>query len=90
MQIDKQLFPINMMELMDIKVLVWPDVANRDKDKNIIVGNPRTLEISQGVITQKALAKRTNKTRGVGGQARLANRSKLPIPHSADGPALAC
>jgi hypothetical protein len=33
MQIDKRPFPINVIELMDKKVLVWPDVADKNKGK---------------------------------------------------------
>jgi hypothetical protein len=42
MKIDKHPFPINMMELTDKKVLVWSNVADKDKGKNIIVVSPRT------------------------------------------------
>jgi hypothetical protein len=42
MQIDKHPFPINTIELADKKVLVWPDVTDKDKGKNIIVGSPST------------------------------------------------
>jgi hypothetical protein len=42
MQIDKHPCPINIIELMDKKVLVRSDVADKDKRKSIIVGSPRT------------------------------------------------
>jgi hypothetical protein len=45
MQIDKQSFPINMMELTDNKVLVRSDMTNKDKGKNIIIGSPHTSKI---------------------------------------------
>jgi hypothetical protein len=66
MKIDKQSLPFNTLELMDIKVLVWPGVANKGKGKNIIIGDPRTQNVSRGVDTLKALDKRkANKTGGV-------------------------
>jgi hypothetical protein len=58
-----------MMELTDKKVLVRLDVADKDKGKNIIVGSLHMSETLQGVITQKAPDKRTNKVEGTGGQA---------------------
>jgi hypothetical protein len=51
MQIDKQSFPINVIQLTDKKVLVQSDEADKEKDKNIIIGSPRTSKKSQGVIT---------------------------------------
>jgi hypothetical protein len=42
MQIDKQPFPVNIIEPTDKKALVRPDVADKDKDKNIIVGSPQS------------------------------------------------
>jgi hypothetical protein len=69
MQIDKQLFSINIIELTDKKDLVRPDVGNKDKGKNIIIDNPRTSNISQEVVTRKAANKRrTKKTGRVGGK----------------------
>jgi hypothetical protein len=88
MQIDKQPFPANMMELTDKKywfAQMWPIKI----DKIIIIGSPYTSKTSRGVITQKAPDKRTNKTGGIGGQARSANQLKLHVSCIMDGPALA-
>jgi hypothetical protein len=71
MQVDKQLFPINIIELTDKKVLIQTDVTDKDKGRNIIIGIPLTSNISQGVVTRKALNKiRTNKTGGTEGHVR--------------------
>jgi hypothetical protein len=49
MQIDKQPFPVNVIELTDENVLFRPDIANKDKDKkNIIIGDPCMSKTSQG------------------------------------------
>jgi hypothetical protein len=40
--------------------------------KNIIIGDPRTSNISQRGIARKASDKKTNKSRGVGGRLNLA------------------
>lgn len=44
MRVDKQPFPVNLMDLNGKKVLVWPDVADKYKDKGIIIGDPRALD----------------------------------------------
>jgi hypothetical protein len=40
MQVDKQHFPINTMDFNEKKVLVWPGVADKDKDKGINIDDP--------------------------------------------------
>jgi hypothetical protein len=42
MQVDKQSFPINTMELQQPKVLVRPHQAEATKGKNVIVGEAKT------------------------------------------------
>lgn len=68
----------------------WPI---KTKAKNIIIGDPRTLNISQGVVTRKALDKRTTKTRGVGdkldqpaNQSSMSHASQMVCHLCADGP----
>jgi hypothetical protein len=48
MQIDKQPFPVNVIELADENVLFRPDIAKKEKDKNIIIGDPCMSKTSQG------------------------------------------
>jgi hypothetical protein len=50
MQVDTQLFHVNTIEPTSKKVLVRPEVANKGKDKNIIIGDLRTSNISQEEI----------------------------------------
>jgi hypothetical protein len=69
MQMDTQPFHINIIEPTSKKVLVQPEMADKGNDKNIVIGDPRTLNISQGGIARKALDKKTNKSRGVGGSS---------------------
>jgi hypothetical protein len=47
MQVDTQPFPVDTIEFTCENVLVQPEIADKDKDKNIIIGNPRTSNISQ-------------------------------------------
>jgi hypothetical protein len=85
-QVDTQPFHVNIVELARKKVLVWPEVANKGKGKNIFIGDPRTSNGSRGVVAQKALGKKTNKTRGAGGQGRSGSRSKLTVLRITDDP----
>jgi hypothetical protein len=68
MQVDTQPFPVNIVELESKRVLIQPEVAIKGKGKNIVIGDPCTLNGSWGVDAQKALAKKTNKTRATGGK----------------------
>jgi hypothetical protein len=56
--VDTQPFPINTIELANKRFLVRPEVDDNGKGKNIIIGDPRTSNISQGGIARKASGKR--------------------------------
>jgi hypothetical protein len=47
MQVDAQPFLVNTIEPTNKKVLVQPKIADKGKDKNIVIGDPRTSNISQ-------------------------------------------
>jgi hypothetical protein len=64
--VDTQPFPVNTIEPTSKKVLVRPEVADKGKDKNIIIGDPHTSSISQEEIARKAPDKNTNKSGGTG------------------------
>jgi hypothetical protein len=66
-----QPFPVNTIEPTSKKVLVQPEVADKDK-KNIIIGYPRMSNISQEEIARNAPDKNTNKSRGTGGRLNQA------------------
>ena len=68
MQVNTQLFPINVIELANTKVMVRLEVDDKGKGKNIVIGDPRMSNISLGVIAQKALNKKTSMSRGAGGR----------------------
>jgi hypothetical protein len=87
MQVDTQPFPVNTIEPTSKKVLVRPEVADKGKDKNIIIGDPRTSSISQEEIARKAPDKNTNKSGGTG-QAQPSSRAKLLDSSIADCPTL--
>jgi hypothetical protein len=50
MQVDTHPFPINTIEPTSKKVLVRPEVVDKGKGKNIVIGDPRTSNISQEEI----------------------------------------
>jgi hypothetical protein len=52
-------------------------VADKGKDKDTIISDPRTSNISQEGIARKAPNRKTNKSGGTGGQAQPSNRAKL-------------
>jgi hypothetical protein len=75
MQVDTQPFPINTIEPTCKEVLVRPEVVDKGKGKNIIIGDPRTSNISQEEIARKTPDKETSKSRGARGQTQLRSRA---------------
>jgi hypothetical protein len=93
MQVHTQPVPIDIIELPSKKFLVRPEVVV--KGKNIILGDPRTSNISQWEIARRASDINTNKFGGAGGRLnRVAEQSSLTrssqtIRHlHVDGPVL--
>jgi hypothetical protein len=68
MKIDRPPVPVSTLEQTSKKDLVRPCLADKGKDKNIIIGDPCTSIISREVDTQMAPDKRN--TGGTRGQAR--------------------
>jgi hypothetical protein len=75
MQVDTQPFPVNIIELASKEVLVRSEVA--DKGKNIVIGDPRTSNISQGGIIRKAPEKKSNKSGGTRGRRNRATEQSF-------------
>lgn len=44
MQVDKQPFPVNVIDFNDKNILVRLNIASKDKDKGIIISDPRHLD----------------------------------------------
>jgi hypothetical protein len=72
------------------RVLDRPEVADKDKDKNIVIGDPHTSNISQEEIARKAPHRRTNKSGGARGHAQSSSQAKLPDSSIADYPTPLC
>jgi hypothetical protein len=81
--IDRPPVPATTLEPMSKKFIVRPCADDKRKDKNIVIGDPCTSNMSHRVVTRNALDKR--KTGGAGGQARSDTRSRSPILRTPDG-----
>jgi hypothetical protein len=76
--VDTQPFPINTIKPTSKRVWVRTKMADKGKGKNIVIGDPRTSNISQEEIARKALDRRTNKSGDGGGKLnRAAEQSSL-------------
>jgi hypothetical protein len=67
-QVDTQPFPINTVDIACKKILVRPEMADKGKSKDIIIGNPRMSDISQKEIARKAPGDKAKKSGGTGGR----------------------
>ena len=65
-------------------------MADKGKDKNTIIGDPCTSNISQDGIARKAPDRKTNKFGGAGGLAQPSSRAKLFDSSIVDCPAPRC
>jgi hypothetical protein len=65
-------------------------MADKGKSKDIIVGDPRTSNISQKKVARKALDNKTNKSGGTRGQTQLKSRARQPDLSIVDSPAPTC
>jgi hypothetical protein len=81
-RIDRPPAPATTLESTSKKVIVRPCAADKSKDKNIIIGDPRTPNMSRRMVTRKTSDKR--KTEGTGGQARSDTRSRSPVLRTPD------
>jgi hypothetical protein len=66
--VDTQPFPVNTIDVACKNVLVRPEMAEKSKSKDIIIGDPCTSNISQKEVARKALDNKTNKSGGAGGK----------------------
>jgi hypothetical protein len=83
-RIDRSPVPTTTLEPTSKKVIVRPCVADKSKDKNIIIGDLRTPNMSHRMVTRKTSDKR--KTVGTGGQARSDTRSWSHVLRTPDDP----
>ena len=55
MQIDRQPFPINKLDLENHAVLIWPEQADAAKGKNVVIGDPGPEKKVRVVTSQKVV-----------------------------------
>lgn len=58
MQVDMQPFPVNMVDFDDKKLLVLPDVADKDNG-GFITGDPRALDKNIKIFSREVMAEKT-------------------------------
>ena len=73
---DTQPFPVNTIDIACKKILVRPEMADKGKSKDIIIGSPRTSNISQNEIVRKAPDNKAKKSGGTKGQAQLMSQAR--------------
>jgi hypothetical protein len=88
--VDTQTFPINTIDVTCKKILVRPEMADKGKSKDIIIGNPRMSNISQKEIARKAPDDKAKKSGGTGGQAQLMSQARQPVLSITDDLAPTC
>lgn len=97
MQVDKQPFPVNTLDLNGKEVLVWPEVTDKGKGKGVLIGEPRVPDENKKTLSRKVFAERTPdkgetlkitiKSSKPRGQAQTSGMAKAPILRIADSPA---
>jgi hypothetical protein len=88
--VDTRPFPVNTIDIACKKILVRPEMADKGKSKDIIIGNPRMSNISQKEIARKAPDNKAKKSEGTGGQAQLMSQARQPSLSITDGLAHTC
>jgi hypothetical protein len=83
-KIDRSPISVTTLEPTSKKALVPSCATDKNKDKNIIIGNSRTPNMSRKVVTRKDRDKR--KTECTGGHARSDTRSWSPVLQTQDDP----
>jgi hypothetical protein len=90
MQVDTQPFPVNTIDIACKKILVRPEIADKGKSKDILIGNPRMSNISQKEIARKAPDDKAKKSGGPEGQAQLMSQAQQSGLSITDGLAHTC
>jgi hypothetical protein len=96
--VDTEPFPINMIDFDGKKVLIRPNVADKGKGKEVIIGDARKADENDKSSHRKVVAERTPDggetlkvtitTSNTGGQAQAqaGNQARALILRIADGP----
>jgi CheY-like chemotaxis protein len=89
MQVDTEPFPMNMIDFEGKKVLIWPSIADKEKGKEVIIGNTREADERNKVSCTKVVAEKTPDggetlkvtitTSGTEGQAQTRGQAREPV-----------
>jgi hypothetical protein len=60
MQVDTEPFPMNIIDFKGKKVLFRPSTANKEKGKEVIIGNTREADERSKVFYRKVVAEKTS------------------------------
>ena len=96
MQVDTQPFPVNTIELACKRVLVRPEMADKGKGKETIIGNAKKADGDCKVSCRKVVAEKTPDggetlkvtitASSTGGQAQTGRQMQEPVLRIPDGP----
>jgi hypothetical protein len=59
MQVDKNPFPVNTIDLQNSKVLIWPEQAKMAKGKNVVIGENLTITVDDNVLSREVMVENT-------------------------------
>jgi hypothetical protein len=54
-QIDRNHFPINTIDLQNAKVLVQPEQAYTTEDKNVVIGDKRIITANEEILSHEVV-----------------------------------
>jgi hypothetical protein len=94
MQVDTEPFPMNMIDFEGKRILVRPNIADKGKDKEIVIGNTREADGNEKISYRKVVAEKTPNggetlkvtitTSSAWGQAHT--KEQEPVLRISDGP----
>jgi hypothetical protein len=59
MQVDREPFPMNMIDFERKRVLIWPSTTDKGKYKEIIIDNAREVDGNHKISCRKVVAEKT-------------------------------
>jgi hypothetical protein len=58
MQVDTEPFPMNVIDFEGKKVLIWPDIADKGKGKEVIIGDARKIDENNKIYCRKVVVEK--------------------------------
>ena len=60
MQIDKAPFPMHTLDLNNSKVLIQPEQVEGAKGKNVVIGDPRPMNVNDKILAREVVKEKTS------------------------------